>query len=104
MKFSTATTPYFFLGLSSVSRSTFVEKEVILILILILILTLILVLVQLIHFAKVLIYPWTSLVAEFGGTLGLFLGFSAMTLWDCLEWIAMWKFQLVQNLFRDVKN
>ena len=34
MKFSTATTPYFFLGLSSVSRSTFIEKEVILILIL----------------------------------------------------------------------
>ena len=29
-----------------------------------------------------LIYPWTSLVAEFGGTLGLFLGVSCMTLWD----------------------
>ena len=29
-----------------------------------------------------LIYPISSLVAEFGGTLGLFLGFSFMTLWD----------------------
>ena len=33
---------------------------------------------------ETLIYPWTSLVAEFGGTLGLFLGFSFMTLWDGL--------------------
>ena len=31
-----------------------------------------------------LIYPLTSLVAEFGGTLGLFLGFSFMTVWDTL--------------------
>ena len=29
-----------------------------------------------------LVYPLTSLVAEFGGTLGLFLGFSFMMLWD----------------------
>ena len=29
-----------------------------------------------------LIYPWQSLVAEFGGSLGLFLGFSLMTIWD----------------------
>ena len=29
-----------------------------------------------------LIYPWQSLVAEFGGALGLFLGFSFMTVWD----------------------
>ena len=28
------------------------------------------------------VYPLTSLVAEFGGALGLFLGFSFMTLWD----------------------
>ena len=32
-----------------------------------------------------LIYPLSSLVAEFGGTLGLFLGFSFMTLWDKIE-------------------
>ena len=31
---------------------------------------------------EILVYPWTSLVAEFGGTLGLFLGFSFMMLWD----------------------
>ena len=31
---------------------------------------------------EVLIYPWTSLVAEFGGSLGLFLGVSFMSLWD----------------------
>ena len=29
-----------------------------------------------------LIYPITSLVAEFGGILGLFLGFSFMAIWD----------------------
>ena len=31
---------------------------------------------------EVLLYPFTSLVAEFGGSLGLFLGFSFMTLWQ----------------------
>ena len=31
-----------------------------------------------------LIYPWQSLVAEFGGALGLFLGFSFMTIWDSI--------------------
>ena len=29
-----------------------------------------------------LVYPLSSLVAEFGGTLGLFLGFSFVTVWD----------------------
>ena len=33
-----------------------------------------------------LIYPLSSLVAEFGGTLSLFLGVSFMTMWDGL-WI-----------------
>ena len=32
-----------------------------------------------------LIYPVASLVADFGGTLGLFLGFSFLTLWDNLR-------------------
>ena len=31
---------------------------------------------------ELLIYPLSALVAEFGGTLSLFLGFSFMTLWD----------------------
>ena len=34
------------------------------------------------------IFPLTSLVAEVGGTLGLFLGFSFMWLWDGLELVA----------------
>ena len=32
-----------------------------------------------------LLYSFASLVAEFGGTLGLFLGFSFMTFWDGME-------------------
>ena len=36
---------------------------------------------------EMLVYPFTSLVAEFGGTLGLFLGFSFMTFWDGLEYL-----------------
>ena len=34
---------------------------------------------------EALVYTVESLVAEFGGTLGLFLGFSFMTLWDVVE-------------------
>ena len=34
-----------------------------------------------------LIYPVTSMVADFGGTLGLFLGFSFITLWDNLPFL-----------------
>ena len=30
---------------------------------------------------EVLLYPFTSLVAEFGGYLGPFLGFSFLTIW-----------------------
>ena len=39
-----------------------------------------------------LIYPWTSLLAEFGGTLGLFLGFSFMTIWDGIPFQALARF------------
>ena len=31
---------------------------------------------------EVLLYPFTSFIAEFGGALGLFLGFSFMTIWQ----------------------
>ena len=37
-----------------------------------------------------LIYPLTSLVAEFGGLLGLFFGFSFMTIWDGLNFLKPW--------------
>lgn len=33
---------------------------------------------------EVLLYTWQDLVADISGTLGLFLGFSFMTLWDGL--------------------
>ena len=36
---------------------------------------------------EILLYPFTSLLAEFGGALGLFLGFSIMTIWDGVEGI-----------------
>ena len=39
-----------------------------------------------------LIYPWQSLVAEFGGALGLFLGFSLMAIWDSVLQLKFLKF------------
>ena len=39
---------------------------------------------------EVLLYPFTSLLAEFGGALGLFLGFSFMTIWDGVKGLASW--------------
>ena len=32
-----------------------------------------------------LLYPIASFISEFGGALGLFLGFSCMMIWDLLE-------------------
>ena len=34
---------------------------------------------------EVLLHPLTSLVADFGGTLGLFIGFSFMSPWSAIE-------------------
>ena len=34
---------------------------------------------------EVEVYPFQSFVSEFGGALGLFLGFSFMMLWDLIE-------------------
>ena len=36
---------------------------------------------------ELLVYPLTSLVAEFGGTLGLFLGISFLTIWDGAQYV-----------------
>ena len=33
---------------------------------------------------EALLYPFDSFLAEFGGSLGLFLGFSFLTMWDIL--------------------
>ena len=33
---------------------------------------------------ETLVYPFESFLAEFGGSLGLFLGFSFLSLWDIL--------------------
>ena len=32
------------------------------------------------------VYPSLSFIAEFGGALGMFVGFSFMTFWDCFVW------------------
>ena len=34
---------------------------------------------------EVYTYPFTSFLAEFGGALGLFLGFSFLVVWDCIR-------------------
>ena len=50
-----------------------------------------------------LVYTLESLVAEFGGTLGLFLGFSFMNLWEVVEIAAGLIpaiFKLVVRMFR----
>ena len=44
-----------------------------------------------------LIYPSSSLVAEFGGTLGLFLGFSFISLWDNLSTLKRFAVVLFEN-------
>ena len=58
------------------------------------------------HWLQVLIYEWSSLIAEFGGTLGLFLGFSFMTLWDgivFLKTIISWIKDAVKKLKKPQK-
>ena len=36
-------------------------------------------------FSQVLIFPTSSLLAEIGGTLGVFLGFSFIAVWDGIQ-------------------
>ena len=33
------------------------------------------------------VYPAVSFVAELGGSLGLFVGFSFLTVWDCMDYM-----------------
>ena len=67
-KTSSFLTDHFLFSLWAVSNSTLVESEQ-------------------------LIYPLSSLVAEFGGLLGLFFGFSFMTIWDGLNVLKQWFFK-----------
>ena len=62
----------FLFSLNSVSNVTFVETEL-------------------------LVYPWTSLVAEFGGSLGLFLGVSFMSLWDGVHFVRVGLRKLIKR-------
>ena len=39
---------------------------------------------------EVLVFPFQSFLAEFGGALGLFLGFSLMTIWDGMMGMMIW--------------
>ena len=46
---------------------------------------------------EVLVYPFQSLVAEFGGSLGLFLGFSFMAVWDGMRGVYLSMLKLQNN-------
>ena len=54
--------PDFLFSLHTISNDTFVEREE-------------------------LVYPWTALVADFGGSISLFLGLSFMSLWDGIHFV-----------------
>ena len=43
---------------------------------------------------EVLVYSFHTLVAELGGSLGLFLGVSFMTIWDGFKSLLMWGMKL----------
>ena len=38
---------------------------------------------------EVEIYPLLSFVSELGGSLGLFLGFSFLTIWDMIDYLIL---------------
>ena len=43
------------------------------------------------------LYPFESFIAEFGGALGMFLGFSFIILWDIIEWVLISAKKITQN-------
>ena len=43
---------------------------------------------------EVLVYSFESLIADLGGSLGLFLGFSFMTIWDVFKNAIIWMMKL----------
>ena len=50
---------------------------------------------------EVLVYSFESLVAELGGSLGLFLGFSFMTVWDGFKTCVIWMMKLKLTQAKD---
>ena len=38
---------------------------------------------------EILVFPFRSFISEFGGALGLFLGFSFIMIWDAIETLLM---------------
>ena len=54
------------------------------------------------------IYPSSTMVAEVGGTLGLFLGVSFMTVWDGVIWMrenfGFFRSLLPDNIIKKEKN
>ena len=43
---------------------------------------------------EVLVFPFQSFLAEFEGALGLFMGFSFMTIWDGMMGMMIWVMEL----------
>ena len=43
---------------------------------------------------EALVYSFESFIAEFGGSLGLFLGVSFMTIWDGVKGVFLWTMKL----------
>ena len=50
-----------------------------------------------------LLYPFESFVSEFGGALGLFLGFSCMMVWDAMEILLISCLKNSQSVERDLR-
>ena len=44
---------------------------------------------------EVAIYPLLSFVSELGGSLGLFLGFSFLAIWDLIDYLIL-KYDLIK--------